>query len=399
MSTKKNIVYLGCSGFPVGLAEIQKIILISKAVIMTGNDVLVICKRGMHNKAIRPDMQTEGVFEGIHYIYTAGTAYKDPSFFKRNYEKVKGVYNEILLLRRLAKEKKIDYAILSTHSFYAVLYYTILSKIFGFKTVLNYVEFYSGVKKKWTAFDKWLNDELFDRYAPKMVNSVFLISEFLISHLKKISPDKKYLKIPNLTDISRFDGIEKTNGEKYFLFCGDAGYFEIIKFIIDSFDKLSNDSAFLYLVINGHETDKDVVKDYINNSRSKDRIKFFSRLTDRELSTYYINSTALLIPLRPTFQDSARFPHKIGEYLASGSPVISTNYGEVKFYFKDMVNMLIAEKYEVDQFSEKMQYVLDHPVEVKNIGKTGQLIAFNQFDYKVNGERIMKALVELDTGK
>ncbi|MEP7165230.1 MAG: glycosyltransferase [Ferruginibacter sp.] len=399
MADKKNIVYLGCSGFPHGLAEIQKIILISKAVILKGSSVTVICKRGMHDKNSRPDMKAKGNFEGIEYIYTPGTPFREPAFLKRNYLKAKGVVNEIKLLRRLSKNNQLDAAILSTHSYYAVLYYFILSKIFGFKTLLNYVEFYSGLKKNWRNADKWLNDELFDRFAPKLTDGSLIISEFLIAHLKKISPQKKYLKLPNLTDVRRYDGIECKEGDEYFLFCGAAGYFEIIKFIVDSFEKLKNTTAFLYLVINGHEFDKEVVKKYIAGSSCRDRIRYLTRLTDDELSSYYLNAIALLIPLRPTLQDTARFPHKIGEYLASGSPVISTNYAEVKYYFRDKENMLIAESYDIGLFTEKMQSVLDEPAEAEKIGNNGKQIAFSQFDYRENGEKILKFIDELSAGK
>ena len=76
---------------------------------------------------------------------------------------------------------------------------------------------------------------------------------------------------------------------------------------------------------------------------------------------YYKNAKALLIPLRPITQDEARFPHKIGEYLASGNPAISTNYGEIKHYFKDQETMLIADSYQINDFAGKMQYILDFP--------------------------------------
>ena len=67
------------------------------------------------------------------------------------------------------------------------------------------------------------------------------------------------------------------------------------------------------------------------------------------------------------------FPHKIGEYLASGNPVISTNYGEVKYYFTDMKNMLIAESYNIDEYATKMQFVIDNPALVKKIGIEGKI--------------------------
>ena len=61
MAKRKSIVFLGCSGFPYGLAEIQKIILISKSLVLTGNSVTVICKNGIHNKTDRPELKVHGI--------------------------------------------------------------------------------------------------------------------------------------------------------------------------------------------------------------------------------------------------------------------------------------------------------------------------------------------------
>lgn len=382
MSKKKHIVYLGCSGFPYGLAEIQKITLISKSLVSTGNAVTVISRRGMHATANHPELKASGNYQGIDFVYTSGTPFRSDRFFTRNFLKVKAVINEFLLLRKMRKNNKLDYAILSTNFYFPVLYYAFLSKIFRFKTVLNYVEYYSGIKKKWFQLSLRLNDRLYDEYAPGHVDSVFLISEFLIDRLKKIAPQKRYLKIPNLTDVERFNGIECMPGQKYFLFCGAANYDEIVKFVIDSFEKLNDTSIFLYLVINGSENDILQIRNYIDNSTCNKRIRFLSRLTDKELSGYYKNALALLIPLRPTFQDMARFPHKIGEYLASGNPVISTNYGEVKHYFNDMEDMLLADSYDIDLFANKMQFVIDHPEEAQQIGVKGKSIAVSSFDYR-----------------
>src|SRR6185369_11676899 len=144
-----------------------------------------------------------------------------------------------------------------------------------------------------------------------------------------------------------------------------------------SFCLLNNNSVFLYLVVNGSKEQKDKLDDYLRLNSQKSKIKIFSNLEQDKLEAYYNNATGLLIPLRPTIQDEARFPHKIGEYLASGNPVISTNYGEVKFYFKDMHNMLIADSYDINQFAEKMRFVIDNISEVKKIGMNGRELAWN----------------------
>ncbi len=380
---KKSIVYLGCATFPYGLAEMQKIILISKSLVYTGNEVTVLGKNGIHDKAQCPELKAHGQYENIEYVYASGSAYRSKNFFKRRLNEIKGAINETLFLRRRARRKQLDYAILTTRSFYAVLYYSLLGKLFGFKTILNYVEFYSAMKKKRTQWRKRLNDKLFDRYAPALTDAVFPISEFLIEHMEKVAPKKKYLKIPGLTDFDRYKGINGVVDDKYFLFCGDAAYKEIIQFIIDSFELLKGyNSIYLYLVINGSENNINEIKKYINQQPNREQIKLYSKLSSEQLFTYYKNALALLIPLRPTFQDMARFPHKTGEYLASGNPVISTNYGEVRYYFRDMENMLLAESYDVKLFAEKMQYVISHPTESKEIGLKGKMVASEIFEYR-----------------
>lgn len=392
----KKVVYLGSSGFPFGYAEIQKIILISKSLVLTGNEVTVICNRGVHNHKDHPQMQATGTYYGINYIYTSGSPYREKKFIKRNLSKFKGALHEWLLLQKKSKSGGLDIAILSTHNFYSVFYYRILSRLYGFKIVLNYVEFFSKLKRKWYQLGTRLNDTLYDKYAPVLSDGILPISEFLIDHLKKIASTKKFLKIPGLTDFDRYNDIPVMgNDEKYFLFCGAGIYMEIIKFIIDAYNLLPDTSVSLYLVINGNNEEMTEVKNYIANSHKKDYIKLLSKLPEKELFTYYKNAMALLIPLRPTFQDIARFPHKTGEYMASGNPVISTNYGEIKFYFRDNKDMLLADSYDVKLFADKMKFAIDNQEAIKQIGATGKIIASSLFDYKCKAKEIDNFLDQL----
>src|SRR5678815_5661881 len=83
MKTKKHIVYLGNYDFPHGFAEVQKITLITKGLILANNTVTVISARGIHNRADYPDLKASGEFQGIRYVYTTGDPFYNPSFLKR----------------------------------------------------------------------------------------------------------------------------------------------------------------------------------------------------------------------------------------------------------------------------------------------------------------------------
>jgi glycosyltransferase involved in cell wall biosynthesis len=381
--TQKSIVYLGYSSFPYGLAEVQKMILISKALLHTDNKVTVICRNGTHKKLQYPELKAEDVFEGIEFIYASGSCFRNSNFFKRRVFEIKGKINEMGILIRMKKKGQLDYAILSTRKFSSILYYVMLSKIIGFKTILNYVEFYSAIRGDRFRIFRIIQNKALDSYAPRLVNAIFPISDFLIQHISKVAPGRKYFKIPVLTDFEKYKNINTSKTEPYFLFCGDVVYKEVVFFLINSYSLLkSNNSHRLYLVINGNREDIKQVENFILEKPDSHSIKLFSGLGETELYTLYKNSRALLIPLRPTLQDAARFPHKTGEYLASGNPVISTNYGEMKVYFRDRETMLLADEYDMTLFAQKMQFIIDHPEEARAIGENGKARAAELFDFK-----------------
>jgi glycosyltransferase involved in cell wall biosynthesis len=393
MTRKKYCVFLGNNTFPHGWAEVQKVLLISKCLLVTGNEITVICPNGTHSSKDRPGMPATGIYEGVKYVYTSGSPYRNSSFIARNMTKVKGRINEFLLLWKMRREKQLDFILLSTHSFSEVLYSAILGKLFGCKTILNYVEFHSRIPK--SNFWARLNDKLHDKYSARLSDAIFPISEFIIEHFTKISPTKKYLKIPGLTNYERFENTPVLQGEKYFMYCGAASYKEVVLFIIDAYNKVNTTNTLLYLVVNGTEADKNVIKDYAANTAKKDNIKFFSKLTDEELNTLYLNAVALLIPLRNTFQDIARFPHKTGEYLASGNPVIATNVGELKYYFTDKKDMLLAEDYDIDLYADKMQYINENPDAAKRIGADGKERGRQLFSFRVKAKEINDFMDEM----
>lgn len=380
-TNKKHIVYLGCSNFPYGYAETQKILLISKSLVLTDNTVTVLSTKGVYSRNEHPNLGKSIDYDGIQVEYLTGPYRKD-RFLKRNFLKLVGRYKEISWLRKKSKTGELNFAILSTHNTLEIIYYNVLGRLFNFKTILNYVEYHSDLKKNWYEPGLWLNDKMYDSFAPRHSDFVFPISDYLINHLQRVAPGKKYLKIPGLTDFDRYTDIITVNDAPYFLFCGAAGYREIIYFVIDSFSLLQENATSLYLVINGSSEDLEEIKDYILKSGKASKIKLLSKLSEKELFGYYKHALALLIPLRPILKDIARFPHKTGEYLASGNPVVSTNYGEIKKYFKDNESMLLAESYEITLFAEKMNFVITNREKAKEIGLKGKEIASELFDYK-----------------
>ena len=384
----EHIVYLGGFGFPVGLAEIQKIKLVSKSLIAAGARVLVICRYGVHKRKKGIEIQKSGSYGQIRYVHTSGTPFRPKSFLKRNFLKMYGVIGEIALLMKLSFKKQLDVAIISSKRFDSILLYFLLSKLLGFKTVLNFAEFNSALsreKGKKTGF----NDYLFERYAFGLVDGVIPISEFLENMVKEKSPLKPCIKIPALCDFSKFNPDQKKPVEPYFLFCGLLNR-ELIEFILEAFDRIDGDTPYyLYLVVNGSKEGLALLQQEIAHRKKADLIKTFKELPYRELVDLYLNAKGLLIPLRPVPRDIARFPHKIGEYSASSNPIITTNVGEIVHFFEDDKNAYVAASYDIEAYSKKMEMVVKDPEKAKLIGQNGWKLGNEHFNYLRYGDKLI----------
>lgn len=393
--TKDQIVFLGESRFPFGLAAVQRMTLMAKALLYIGIKPIIICRKGSWNANEHVDFDYKGNFEGINYIYTSKVVHKPKGFLRRNIQKLKGIYGEYKYLKQLKRDGGISLAIVANRKLFHVIRYIIYSSYLNFPIALNLVEMASSMQERTNFFTK-INDYLLDKYIIKLFDGALPISDKFVNYYKSVSPVKPNLKLPIICDFEKFN-IQKSNTEPYFLYCGSFAYKEVINFVIEAYQSICDkEKTMLYMIVSGGTRNEiNLFEQEINKSFKKTSIKLFSNIPYEELVKLYTNALALLIPLRPTMQDSSRFPHKIGEYLASGNPVITTNVGEIKNYFEDGKTALIADTYSIESFADKLQYVLVNPETARLIGSKGKEIGLKEFDYKTHGIRLKQFLQEI----
>jgi len=102
-----------------------------------------------------------------------------------------------------------------------------------------------------------------------------------------------------------------------------------------------------------------------------------------------------MIPLRDTVQDNARFPHKVGEYSAAKRPILSTNIGELKAYFKNGVSAILANDYTVQSYLTALSTTLCSKETLDSIGKEGYKIGLKNFDYEEQALQLKKFIEAL----
>lgn len=395
----EHLVFLGETKFPYGLASIQRMILMSKALIKEELKLTVICRKGSLNPKHHPNHPHKGDYENIAYIYTTGSPFKPPGFISRNLDKLVGIWREYWLLKRLSKKNELDLAILSNRKIFHAIRYLLLARVFNFPLILNLVERASAMNDR-GGLGRKINAWIFDHWVIPYFDAALPISNELSQFYQDKAPGKPYLKLPILCDFAAFE-LPKTPTEDYFLYCGSLSYREVIDFIIRAYGLIEKEKLpKLYMIVSGES------KSALNNFRKKleelyepTHIRVFSNIPYSELVTLYINAKALLIPLRPTLQDTSRFPHKIGEYLASGNPVITTAIGEINSYFTDHKTALIASEYDEQEFAKKLVYTIENEEDAKSIGIAGKNLGLREFDYRVHGKRLRSFLIDLQSNR
>jgi glycosyltransferase involved in cell wall biosynthesis len=83
-------------------------------------------------------------------------------------------------------------------------------------------------------------------------------------------------------------------------------------------------------------------------------------------------------------------PNKVGEYLASGVPVITCRVGDLTDFLKNGLNAYVAEPGDERSFAEQMLLVMRDPVAADRIGSAGQRACATHLDYRVHASDLAR---------
>jgi glycosyltransferase involved in cell wall biosynthesis len=385
MDKINTILYLGENGFPYRMAAINRQKYIARGLVLQGWEVVVLCRKGVHEKGdIRLDkIEPSGIFESVHYKYCSGSIYRPKGIILRNLQKIKGFLGEFKEILKYKRSNNVEAMIVTTFSFTQILYYKLLSVFLKSKIILDVVEKNSSIEGRNGLLTKF-NDFFYERYSCKMMDGVLVISDQLFAYIKN-NTKKPLLKIPVVFDYERITPNININNRDipYLLFCGHSNYINTIDFILEAYNLVETKDYALKIVSNGSHIKQ--VENHIFEHPRNSQIKLFTGLTDEALFDLYKNASALLIPLFNTSQDIARFPQKISEYLASGNPIVSTNIGEVASYFTQGENAFLAEAGNLVGYANMMDKAFASSKNSNIVGNAGRKLGLELFDYRKLG--------------
>ena len=380
-----KIVFVGLSGVPYAgracdsrLANIANL-LAEKATIEILNRYSSLAKHTFQGcelsnnvlcKEIVKPRNTGGITTLLYYVF---------SLLKEPFEILKS-----------NRREKIDWLHLYTGHYIDFVIYKLIAKLIGAKIIYEYVE-YRSEKSLSNIYHK-VNSYLCDFHGAKLWDACIVISNFLRDNALKVNPKLPIIKVTPIGDFNLFEANDMSIdiSDEYVMFCGHAGYFDVVKFIIDSYNlsKIHRTKKLL-LVLGGSQSLVQRVRDYDNNCIIK------SKLPYDELIALYKHAYALMIPLRNTIEDIARFPNKICEYTAAHGLIVTTNNGEMKYYFKNGDNAVIAEECSVSAISQCLDEIAGGKYDIDKIRDNSYKTGIENFSIDAYREKIYNFLREI----
>jgi len=91
----------------------------------------------------------------------------------------------------------------------------------------------------------------------------------------------------------------------------------------------------------------------------------------------------------------AGFPFKLGEFLATGKPVVASEVSDVEQFLVDNYSAMLVPPDDPNGICDAIEYLLDNPDKSEAIGRQGREAAKLFFDYQMQGKALLSFLRNL----
>lgn len=232
--------------------------------------------------------------------------------------------------------------------------------------------------------------------ALKKIDGLFVISKSLKDYYTSIGVDEDKVHVINMfVDTSRFDGLSKTVKNKYIAYCGAVSYDKDgANILIEAFAKFYKNHPDYRLKIIGKGIKPNVIPDLqalADSKGVKHAVEFMGPIPPQDMPQILCNASILALARPDNLQAQNGFPTKLGEYLATGNPVVVTRVGEIPLFIKDKENGVLSDP-NAEDFSKQLSWVADNHQLAHEIGRRGKELAFNAFSYNTQSEAALSTI-------
>lgn len=192
-------------------------------------------------------------------------------------------------------------------------------------------------------------------------------------------------------DATRFEALQKEQQQKNNItYCGRISYQKDgVNDLITAFSLITSKFPDYELKLIGAFENAEVeirLKQLIKELNIEDKVRFTGLIDAKELPQHLKNANVLALARPDNIQAKYGFPTKLGEYLATGNPVVVTKVGEIPLYLKDKETAFLSEPNNPQNLAYVLEYVISNPEKAKRVGREGVSLTNSSFSSKIQTE-------------
>jgi glycosyltransferase involved in cell wall biosynthesis len=221
----------------------------------------------------------------------------------------------------------------------------------------------------------------FDNYVLQNIDGIAFMTKSLFNlyenKLVVRNIKVKVMHLPMTVDLNRFDTVSASLIDNKITFVGSMNdKKDGVNILIDAFANISKDFPEYTLELYGFwGYDSDSHLQRISELGLNNKIIYSKPISAHTVIEKLKTSKLLVLPRPDSYQARGGFPTKLGEYLASGTPVIVSAVGEIPDYLVDNYSAYLVVPGSIDSLSDKISYALKNYNESVLIGRNGRKVA------------------------
>lgn len=390
METQVSVTFMGNIVYPRGMADAKRIqhfidYLIHESVT---TNVLLLRQGGVH---VSKDT-SEGVHKGVRYK-TIGYDIKLDLMLL--FTVAKYMFQGVSFLRQCKSDGKKNvlycYGGLTLENIIFVLF----GRLFGYLVVLDIVEDNTFIKEKMHLLGKlkWQSGEIMESYIPQLANGLVVISSYLERlYQKELGTAVPICLIPICAKCQQRPVKKQDGGPVKFIYSGSFAKKDGLEVLIKAFQQVHKKVGNCMLILTGTGSN---VPEYQSLIAGHPAIQYMGYLDDSEFPAFLQKADVLCITRTGSTYANAGFPFKLGEYLATGNPVVVSDVGDVSHYLENMKDAIIVKADDVAEVEKAMEFCIRNPEEAAKIGLNGQLKCKQYFDPSIIGSKFLELMHRL----
>jgi glycosyltransferase involved in cell wall biosynthesis len=267
--------------------------------------------------------------------------------------------------------------------------FILLSKILGFRLVLAIEEDYSYFNddiKLISRFKFWTINR-FDFLNCRWADSIVVISNYLKNKYVNLGA-KNVTLIPITAKLNNNPAKKSFSENLQVIYAGTFTDKDGVGEIIEGFLKFNSLYRNALLILTGKSAQQLLYKD---KYKERENIIFKGFVEDDEFYDLLRNSDVMCMCRTDSGFANAGFPFKLGEYLATGNPVICTRVSDVEYYLTDE-DVYLIDRADPVLISEALIKIYNDQQSALEKGQNGLKKCRKYFSPDTNGEKLVALL-------